>query len=283
MLFRIGIRKQGGKEEPIMHTCKSLMNKDFRILYPDSTVEEAVDMLRTDDSNPDGVFVVESRLSRKLVGSASGKDILMKGYAEDKSPSETQLKEVMNQSVVIAGEETTIEEALLLMLKNSIRCIPIVDRQNTMVGVLSMDMVRESAILRFSWSRLFKSADSHIFDTDFERTREAYEERMEIELANLLSMIDIMQLKSRVAAHEANLNIIRSSIFEEINKLKDTLEKRYFDMKGADEDNWYLKRDLFEKNRHALNEKLFTLKDPIERLAERDYPVSADGPIRSPK
>lgn len=266
-----------------MHTCKSLMNKAFKILYPDSTVEEAVEMLRTDDSNPDGVFVVESRLSKKLVGSASGKDILMKAYAEGKSPSVTPLKEVMNPSVVIAGEETTIEESLLLMLKNSVRCVPIVDRQNTMVGILSMDMVKESAVLRFSWSRLFKSADSHIFDTDFERTREAYEERMEIELANLLSMIDIMQLKSRVAAHEANLNIVRSSIFEEINRLKEKLEKRFFEMKGADEDNWFLKRDLFERSRNALNEKLFTLKDPLERLAERDYPVSADGPIRSPK
>lgn len=266
-----------------MHTCKNLMNKDFKCLYPDSTVEEAVAMLRTDDSNPDGVFVVESRFSKKLVGSVSGETILMKVYAEGKSPLVTPLKEVMNPSVVIAGEETTVEEALLLMLKNSVRCLPIVDRQNTIVGVLSMDMVKKSSVLRFSWSRLFKSADSHLFDTDFERTREAYEERMEIELANILSMIDIMQLKSRVAAHEANLNIIRSSIFEEINKMKAKLEKRYLEMKGADEDNWYLKRDLFERSRHALNEKLFTLKDPIERLAERDYPVSADGPIRSSK
>ena len=92
-----------------------------------------------------------------------------------------------------------------------------------------------------------------------------------------------MQLKSRVAAHEANLNIVRSSIFEEINRLKEKLEKRFFEMKGADEDNWFLKRDLFERSRNALNEKLFTLKDPLERLAERDYPVSADGPIRSSK
>lgn len=58
-------------EELVMHTCKNLMNKDFKCLYPDSTVEEAVAMLRTDDSNPDGVFVVESRFSKKLVGSIS--------------------------------------------------------------------------------------------------------------------------------------------------------------------------------------------------------------------
>lgn len=259
------------------------MNKSFRYLYPDSTVEEAVNMLKTDDSNPDDVFVVESRFSKKLVGSVSARALLMKVYAESKAPAATPLKEVMNPSVVIAGEETTIEEALLLMLKSGVRCVPVVDRRNTMVGVLSMDMVKDSTNLRFSWSRLFKSADSHIFDTDFERTREAYEERMEIELANLLSMIDIIQLKSRVAAHEANLNILRSSIFEEINEMKEKLEKSYLEMKDADEENWYLKRDLFERSRHALNEKLYSLNDPIERLAERDYPVSTNGPIRSSK
>lgn len=266
-----------------MYTCNSLMNTGFHYLYPDSTVDEALDSIKTDESSPEGVFVVENQLNKKLVGMVSSKAILMGVFAEGKVPAVTSLREVMDTSIVIAGEETTIEEALLLMLKNGVQCVPVVDRQNRMVGVLSMDMIKNSANIRFSWSRLFKSADSHLFDTDFERTREAYEERMEIELANLLSMIDIMQLKSRVAAHEANLNIIRSSIFEEVNNLKENLETRYFEMKDAGEENWYLKRDLFERSRHELNEKLYTLKEPIERLAERDHPAKVDGPIRSMK
>ena len=105
-----------------------------------------------------------------------------------------------------------------------------------------------------------------------------------MEVANLLSMIDIMQLKTRVAANEGNVNILRSAIFDELDILKQDLEKKLKTMIEAEEDNWYLMRDEFEATRHQLNEKLFYLKEPLEQLSARDYPgVSVKGPIKSTK
>ena len=265
-----------------MITCEKVMERGDEYVYPQTTAQECLELFRK--MSVDSLPVIESELSNKLVGTINESQILFGTYYEDLNPKHIPVKELMNSNVVICGVGTTIDDALVTMLKNGVKRLPVVDRQNRLVGIFSVKALKEYPELKFSWKNVISSLDDKMFESNFEKTREAFENRMEMEVANLLSMIDIMQLKTRVAANEGNVNILRSAIFDELDILKQDLEKKLKTMIEAEEDNWYLMRDEFEATRHQLNEKLFYLKEPLEQLSARDYPgVSVKGPIKSTK
>lgn len=265
-----------------MLKSEKVMDLVFETVSPRATVSEALTIMV--EHKLDSIFVVEDLLNKKYLGNVSDHEILRQVFATGKDPKKTLVESIVSTDAPVCGIETPVDDALLLMLKSGIRTIAVVDTRNYLTGILTVKQLIESPEIKFSWNKLIASADSKLFESNFERNRIAYESRVEMDIANTLSMIDIMKLKSRVAAHEGDVNIVRAAIFDEINVLRADLEVSFKNMKEADEDQWYNLRDEFEKNRHRLSEKIFYLKEPIERLISRDHPgLSNIGPIRSTK
>ena len=263
-----------------MIKSEQLMNEVFETVSERTTVHDALNIMRENDYRI--LPVVEDLLNRKFLGQISDLDILMKVFAEGKDPRKTLVEWIYDKVAVVCGVETTIDDALVIMLKNGITRLPVVDDRNYIRGVLTAEEINRTPRLKFTWEKLVASADERLFQSDYERERKVYESKVEIEMVNLQSMLDIMNLRSRIATHEGDVNIERKAIFDDINSLREDLEESFKSMCEAPEDVWYQKKAEFESCKHQLNEKLFYLKEPIEQLVARNHTgMSTTGPIRS--
>ena len=58
--------------------------------------------------------------------------------AEGKDPSNARVNEAMSKNVKAVKEDTPVDEALRLMSKEQIRRLPVVDKNNELVGIVSI-------------------------------------------------------------------------------------------------------------------------------------------------
>ena len=257
-----------------MLKCEKIMDKVFEYVSVRDSVEKALKLIMEEKVN--SIPVVEDLLTKKFVGQITNNDILLKVFAAGKEPHEVRVESVMTKQSVVCGVETSVNDALLLMLKEESLSIPIVDDQNSLVGTLTANHLSDTHELKFSWSRLLDSADEKLFESNFERNREAYEKRIDMELANTLSFIDVLQLKSRVEASGNGSKSKYATIFSQIEFLRKELEKSHQNMKLAKEKNWYLMRDEFEVARLKLNKKLFEFRESLSQLIGSQNDVSKE-------
>lgn len=123
-------------EGEIQYTKKSagqLISDHVPVISPDITVAEVRQLLskKIDDfSSIDYFYVVNHR--NKLVGVLSIKDILRL------SPT-TIIRKAMITDVVTARSHTSQEHVALLALKYNLKAIPVVDKEDTFLGVVTSD------------------------------------------------------------------------------------------------------------------------------------------------
>jgi CBS domain-containing protein len=80
------------------------------------------------------VVVVEQE---KVVGILTEGD-LVRCAASGHDPNRTVVKDIMKGPPVTCGPEARIEEAYALMRRNNIRHLPIVDKDDVLVGIVTM-------------------------------------------------------------------------------------------------------------------------------------------------
>jgi CBS domain-containing protein len=82
----------------------------------------------------------------QLVGMITDRDICMATYLKNSTPQALLVSEVMSKHVVSCFTDTPIERIEELMRANQIRRIPVVDRENHPIGMISLnDFIRYSA------------------------------------------------------------------------------------------------------------------------------------------
>ena len=251
-----------------MLRSEQIMDRDLYCLSAKDTAEKALELLS--ERSLKVIPVVEDLTSKKYLGRISDRDILLKVFNQGKKPGSVCLEEIMNRNAVVCGAETPVNESLLIMLDSETFSLPVVDRQNSVVGILTAKHISSTHELKFTWQRLLESADSSIFESNFERNREAYERRIDMEVANILSMIDVLELKFRVESNGDDKKALYEVIFDEIDFLRRELENNYKAMKLSSENNWYALRDEFEVSRLKLNRRLYEYRKPISQLVESE-------------
>jgi len=75
---------------------------------------------------------------KRLVGMFSERDLMLRVVLEKRDPERTQIREVMTAPVETIARESTADDALKVMLDKYIRHLPIVDRNGTLCGMISM-------------------------------------------------------------------------------------------------------------------------------------------------
>ena len=129
---------QGAKLESLLEgeeeTAGSLMNTEFFALDEELTVAQAIEAIRQYPRKESFFYVYCADADQHLVGVLSLRSLIL-------ADPEVQLKDIMVQSVVRTHIDSSPEEVAQLVSKYDLLSIPVVDLQNRLVGVVTVDDV----------------------------------------------------------------------------------------------------------------------------------------------
>jgi signal-transduction protein with cAMP-binding, CBS, and nucleotidyltransferase domain len=112
----------------------SIADKDFAHIGEDSTVTEDAKQMRDKDTT--SIFITKKNSSEPL-DTVIERDILYRVLAQNKDPSTTSLREVMNYPLIFVDEDTTIKEAICLMSNRYIQRLPI-KKAGKIIGIVTL-------------------------------------------------------------------------------------------------------------------------------------------------
>lgn len=115
-----------------------VMTKNVVTVSTDTTIQKAAQLMQKRDIR--GVIVTKNG---KVVGILTDKDIIGTVIAKNKPLSETTVGQIMTPEIVIAHPGETLSEVSRKMALNKIGRIPIIDKQENLVGIVTeTDMTR---------------------------------------------------------------------------------------------------------------------------------------------
>ena len=112
---------------------KDLMTPNVEVVRPDTPLREAADRMR--DLN---VGVMPVCQGERLVGILTDRDIAVRAVAAGDDPNTTRVADVMSGDVAFCYEDQPVEEATEMMERLQIRRLPILDRDDSLVGIISL-------------------------------------------------------------------------------------------------------------------------------------------------
>ncbi|HUC93388.1 MAG TPA: CBS domain-containing protein [Paenibacillus sp.] len=112
-------------------TVREIMSTDCVTASTKDNIYELAVLMKKHDIG--FVPVVEGK---KLVGVATDRDLVLRGYAEKHSGS-TAVSEVLTTTVKTIPSDTTVDEAAKIMARNQIRRLPVVDNGD-LVGIVAI-------------------------------------------------------------------------------------------------------------------------------------------------
>lgn len=115
---------------------KTLMTRDLTRCSPETTLEAAGLKMREIDS---GILPVVR--NGKPVGVITDRDICLALTERNRRPSDVTVGDVMSRSLWAASEEDDLSKALALMKTRHVRRLPVLDSEDGLVGILSMNDV----------------------------------------------------------------------------------------------------------------------------------------------
>ena len=82
----------------------------------------------------------------KVIGIITERDITRRLIASSKDSKETKAKEIMSSPIIAVGEDALLADAALIMAKNKVRRLTVIDKESKLVGmVTASDLARTLA------------------------------------------------------------------------------------------------------------------------------------------
>lgn len=120
---------------------ESMMTKQPLCCSPAATVQDVARMMRENDVG--AIPVVSDLVSKKLVGIITDRDLCISAMADGKDPQTTSIADYFTKTVITCAPEETLEACEQKMKQYRIRRIPVVDKQNSCVGIVAQaDLAR---------------------------------------------------------------------------------------------------------------------------------------------
>jgi CBS domain-containing protein len=113
------------------HTVQEAMTSNPTAITPDTTVQEAARLMKTEDVG--ALPIVEDG---RLTGVITDRDLAIRAVAEGLG-TETPVRELASKDVVTVDPEQSLEEAARLMGQHQIRRLPVVEEDGRLVGMLA--------------------------------------------------------------------------------------------------------------------------------------------------
>jgi len=99
------------------------------------------------DSNIGFVPVSSDPDERKLLGVVTDRDVSLKVVAAGYDPRFTRVEEIMSRDVLSCGKRDSLQRAFTKMQSGKVRRLPVLDRNNQLVGIISLDDIVRSGDL----------------------------------------------------------------------------------------------------------------------------------------
>lgn len=115
-------------------TCEELMTPAPTCCQPNQTVVDAAELMKRENV---GLVPVIDGDHKKLIGVITDRDIALKVVAESRDPRGTAVSAVMTSEPASCLAQESIDFAMELMASRQIRRVPIVDKDGTIVGIIS--------------------------------------------------------------------------------------------------------------------------------------------------
>jgi len=112
---------------------REVMTRGAEVISPDSTVADVARKMR--DLDVGSLPVCDGQ---RLIGMVTDRDLSVRGAAEGKDPSSTNVRDVMSPDVTWVFEDEPAEMAASVMRRRQIRRLPVLDRTDKLVGVVSL-------------------------------------------------------------------------------------------------------------------------------------------------
>lgn len=112
-----------------------------------------------------GALVIVDR--RQVVGIFTERDVLQRVVGVRQDPAATSIDQVMSTEVSCALPETTIKEARAVFKNRRIRHLPVIDRNNQLVGLISIGDLNayeantQETTIHFLHEYLFGAMNAH--------------------------------------------------------------------------------------------------------------------------
>lgn len=112
---------------------REAMNKDIKVISPDTPIVEVARQMRDGDF---GVMPVCE--GEKILGMVTDRDIAVRVVADGKDVTNLMVREVMTPEVLTCNENDSLESVAELMADRQIRRLPVVDASQKLVGIISV-------------------------------------------------------------------------------------------------------------------------------------------------
>ena len=100
------------------------------------SIREVARMMRDGDCG--AVPVVDSKDKKKLVGMITDRDIVIRVVAEGKNPEHATVADAMTRGVHSVKEDESIDSVYQIMSKEQVRRVPVVGRNDEVVGIVAV-------------------------------------------------------------------------------------------------------------------------------------------------
>jgi CBS domain-containing protein len=124
-----------------MTTVNEVMTRGVKSMAPTDTVALAAQAM--DELNVGVIPVCEGD---KLLGVVTDRDIVVRGVAQGLDPATTPLSDVMSTSVRTTREGDDVDDVLEEMAEAQIRRLPVVDKDDRLVGIISLGDIAAKSV-----------------------------------------------------------------------------------------------------------------------------------------
>ena len=115
------------------NSAGSIMTTEYVSLRPQMTVEEAILRIRRQGVDKETIYTCYVTEGRKLLGLVTVKDLLL--CPDD----ETKVEDIMLTNLICVNTHTDQEEVARMFSKYNFLALPVVDKENRMVGIVTFD------------------------------------------------------------------------------------------------------------------------------------------------
>ena len=112
---------------------KEVMTRNVEVIGPEATLADAASRMDALDVGP--LPVCEND---RLVGMITDRDITVRATAMGEDPKTTRVRDAMTRDVLCCHEDDDVREATRLMERNQVRRLPVLNREDRLVGIVSL-------------------------------------------------------------------------------------------------------------------------------------------------
>jgi CBS domain-containing protein len=117
---------------PCMQICE-VMTRDVETVAPEASLQKAAEAMEAM-----GVGSLPVCRGRRLVGTITDRDIVVRGVATGRSPVEMLVRDCMTEDISYAFEDEDAEEVLARMKALQVRRLAVLNKEKNLVGIVSL-------------------------------------------------------------------------------------------------------------------------------------------------